>query len=83
MKSRKRYGYVNRALPEAELDGFVGTLAQRIDSCDRRAIAAAKNLVNENRWPEGLGTLVETQSPRGDPQLHRAGKSTLPNPNGS
>jgi enoyl-CoA hydratase/carnithine racemase len=95
---------VNRALPDAELDGFVDALARRIASFDRRAIAAAKNLINqvslpsadqlldaissfetaltgaeaqrliqtllerglqqdvdfENRWPEVLGTLVET-----------------------
>ncbi len=100
----ERYGYVNRALPEAELDGFVDALARRIASFDRRAITAAKNLVNqvslpsadrlldaitsfetaltwseaqqriqallerglqrdfdfEKRWPEVLGTLLET-----------------------
>src|SRR5246127_2075573 len=47
----ERYGYVNRALPEAELDGFVDTLARRIASFDRRAIAAAKNLVNQVSLP--------------------------------
>src|ERR1700732_3398347 len=34
----ERYGYVNRALPDAELDGFVDALARRIASFDRRAI---------------------------------------------
>jgi enoyl-CoA hydratase/carnithine racemase len=47
----ERYGYVNRALPDAELDGFVDTLARRIASFDRRAIAAAKNLVNQVSLP--------------------------------
>src|ERR1700676_2520613 len=100
----ERYGYVNRALPDSELDGFVDALARRIASFDRRAIAAAKSLVNqvslpsmdrlldsitsfgtaltwpeaqqriqallerglqrdvdfEKRWPEVLGTLLET-----------------------
>ncbi len=100
----ERYGYVNRALPDAELDGFVDALARRIASFDRRAVAAAKHLVNqvslpsadhllgalnsfltaltwpeaqqrieillrrglqrdsgfERRWPEVLGTLLET-----------------------
>jgi len=46
-----RYGYVNRALPDAELDGFVDVLARRIASFDRRAVAAAKNLVNEVSLP--------------------------------
>ena len=47
----ERYGYVNRALPDAELDGFVDTLARRIASFDRRAVAAAKNLVNRVSLP--------------------------------
>src|SRR6202163_2877340 len=47
----ERYGYVNRALPDAELDGFVDVLARRIASFDRRAIAAAKNLVNHVSLP--------------------------------
>jgi enoyl-CoA hydratase/carnithine racemase len=47
----ERYGYVNRALPNAELDGFVDALARRIASFDRRAIAAAKHLVNQGSLP--------------------------------
>src|SRR6266849_7045636 len=47
----ERYGYVNRALPGAELDGFVDALARRIASFDRRAIASAKNLVNQGSLP--------------------------------
>src|SRR6266446_10065586 len=46
-----RYGYVNRALPDAELDGFVDVLARRIASFDGRAIAAAKNLINQVSLP--------------------------------
>src|SRR6202023_1093668 len=47
----ERYGYVNRALPDAELDNFVDALARRIASFDRGAIAAAKNLVNQVSLP--------------------------------
>jgi enoyl-CoA hydratase/carnithine racemase len=47
----ERYGYVNRSLPDAELDGFVDALARRIASFDRRALAAAKLLVNEVSLP--------------------------------
>ena len=47
----ERYGYVNRALPDAELDRFVDALARRIASFDRRAIAAAKKLVNQVSLP--------------------------------
>src|ERR1700752_2872663 len=47
----ERYGYINRALADAELDGFVDTFARRIASFDRRAIAAAKNLINQVSLP--------------------------------
>lgn len=47
----ERYGYINRALPDAELDGFVDALARRIASFDRPAIAAAKNLINQVSLP--------------------------------
>ena len=45
------YGYVNRALPDAELDAFVDALATRIASFDKRAIADTKHLVNLNSLP--------------------------------
>jgi enoyl-CoA hydratase/carnithine racemase len=47
----ERYGYVNRALPDAELDGFVDALARRISSFDRPAIATAKRLINDVSLP--------------------------------
>src|ERR1700722_5975897 len=47
----ERYGYINRALPDAELDGFVDALARRIASYDRHPIAAAKSLVNQVSLP--------------------------------
>jgi enoyl-CoA hydratase/carnithine racemase len=50
-EAAERYGYVNRALPDAELDGFVDLLARRIASFDRRPIAAAKNLINQVSLP--------------------------------
>jgi enoyl-CoA hydratase/carnithine racemase len=40
------YGYVNRALPDAELDDFVDALATRIASFDKWAISNTKRLVN-------------------------------------
>jgi enoyl-CoA hydratase/carnithine racemase len=47
----ERYGYVNRALLDAELDGFVDALARRIVSFDRRPLATAKNLINQVSLP--------------------------------
>ncbi len=41
----ERYGYVNRALPAHEIDGFVKTLAYRIASFPSEAIALAKQAV--------------------------------------
>ncbi len=40
------YGYINRALPDTELDGFVDALATRIASFDKQAIAETKRLAN-------------------------------------
>jgi len=42
----ERYGYFNRALPDAELDAFVEALAMRVASFDKQAIAETKNFVN-------------------------------------
>ena len=47
----ERIGYVNRSLPDAELDGFVDALATRIASFDKWAIANTKRLVNANSLP--------------------------------
>jgi len=47
----ERYGYVNRALPDAELDTFVDALALRISSFDKQAIAETKHLANVSTLP--------------------------------
>ena len=46
------YGYVNRSLPDAELDAFVDALATRIASFDRWAIANTKRLTNTTLPPD-------------------------------
>jgi enoyl-CoA hydratase/carnithine racemase len=46
------YGYVNRALPDAELDAFVDALAIRISRFDKWAIANTKRLVNTSLPPD-------------------------------
>jgi enoyl-CoA hydratase/carnithine racemase len=45
------YGYVNRSLPDSELDGFVDAFAMRIASFDKQAIAETKHLVNVASLP--------------------------------
>lgn len=47
----ERYGYVNRALPDARLDAFVDTLARRIAGFDKQAIADIKRLVDASSLP--------------------------------
>src|SRR5580765_3887142 len=47
----ERYGYVNRALPDAELDAFVDAMARRIAGFDKQSIAEIKGLVNLNSLP--------------------------------
>ena len=54
------YGWINRALPDAELDDFVDNLARRIASFDKPAVAEAKRLVNRRTKPPAED-LVETQ----------------------
>ena len=56
----ERYGWINRALPDAELDGFVDRLARRIASFDREPLAEVKRLVNRDSLPS-LDRLQETQ----------------------
>jgi enoyl-CoA hydratase/carnithine racemase len=46
------YGYVNRALPDADLDAFVEALATRIAKFDKWAIANTKRLVNTSLPPD-------------------------------
>src|SRR6204780_2933821 len=63
------YGYINRALPDADLDAFVEALATRIAKFDKWAIANTKRLVNtslprtSNSAPGGMPALL----PSGDP----------------
>ena len=47
----EHYGYINRALPDADLDAFVDALATRIASFDKWAISNTKRLVNAASLP--------------------------------
>jgi enoyl-CoA hydratase/carnithine racemase len=55
----ERYGYVNRSLADAELDGFVEALAVRIASFDKQAIAETKRLVDVASLPPDAEILPE------------------------
>jgi enoyl-CoA hydratase/carnithine racemase len=67
----ERYGWVNRAIPDAELDAFVDNLARRIASFDGRALELAKKSVNARagiasdaeRWSSNHAFLASTKWP--------------------
>ncbi len=66
----ERYGYVNRALPDAELDGFVDALARRISTFDKQSLSDIKKLVNSASLPpdeafaaEWSGFIASVQRP--------------------
>jgi enoyl-CoA hydratase/carnithine racemase len=42
----EKYGWVNRSIPDAELDAFVDNFARRVGSFEKRALELAKKLVN-------------------------------------
>jgi hypothetical protein len=47
----ERYGWINRALPDADLDAFVARLARRIASFPADAVRSAKRVLNELSLP--------------------------------
>lgn len=57
----ERYGYVNRAVPDAELDTFVDDFARRVASFDRQPIVAGKELVNKV-GPPAVERLLDAQN---------------------
>jgi enoyl-CoA hydratase/carnithine racemase len=42
----ERYGFVNRSIPDADLDAFVHTLATRMSRFEKRALETGKKMVN-------------------------------------
>jgi enoyl-CoA hydratase/carnithine racemase len=47
----ERWGWVTRALPDAELDGFVDRIVERLASFDRVSLASAKTMINRATLP--------------------------------
>jgi len=56
------YGYVNRSLPDSQLDSFVDALAERISSFDKQAIAETKRLVDLNSLPQDAEIVPEWEA---------------------
>ncbi|WP_371477301.1 enoyl-CoA hydratase/isomerase family protein [Kitasatospora sp. NBC_00315] len=59
-ETAERYGWVNRALPADELDGFVERLALRIARYPAAALRAAKLAVEASELPLREGLMVES-----------------------
>ena len=57
-ETAERYGWINRAIPDAELDNFVANFVRRILSFDSQALNATKSILNQN----GLPRQAELQS---------------------
>ncbi len=56
----ERYGWVNRALPDAELDDYVDRLARRIATFDAAAIATAKQLIGKRQRTPAEAELADS-----------------------
>jgi enoyl-CoA hydratase/carnithine racemase len=54
------YGWVNRAVPDAELDAVVDQFARRLASFDREALRAIKEIINQEAPPPSRADLVAT-----------------------
>jgi enoyl-CoA hydratase/carnithine racemase len=84
----ERYGYVNRALPDAELDHFVDALARRIARFDKQSIADIKRLVDIStlppdseigaEWDAFLASVQRPQAQQNIKRLMKMGLQTKP-----
>ncbi|HEY5833411.1 enoyl-CoA hydratase/isomerase family protein [Streptomyces sp.] len=45
-ETAERYGWINRAVPDAELDQFVERYARRVASFDKEALTSVKEIIN-------------------------------------
>lgn len=55
------YGWVNRAIADADLDTFVDNLARKIASFDRKVISTIKSIINERAVNPRNEHIMETQ----------------------
>jgi enoyl-CoA hydratase/carnithine racemase len=58
----ERYGWVNRSIPDADLDAFVERFAARLAGFDRRAIATAKQIITERTGLPEPADLAATEA---------------------
>ncbi len=58
----ERYGWVNRSIPDADLDAFVERFADRLTRFDRRAIATAKQIISARTGLPAPADLAATEA---------------------
>jgi enoyl-CoA hydratase/carnithine racemase len=58
----ERYGWINRAVPDIELDAFVERFALRVASFDIEALQAIKQVLNEEIPPPSRQSLAATHT---------------------
>src|SRR5882757_8914821 len=51
-ETAERYGWINRAVPDSDLDAFVANFVARVVSFDKQALAAAKSFINATGLPD-------------------------------
>jgi enoyl-CoA hydratase/carnithine racemase len=56
------YGWINRAIPDGDLESFVSALAQRIASFPPAAVIGAKQRINAATLPENDEILIDAQT---------------------
>ncbi|WFE30067.1 enoyl-CoA hydratase/isomerase family protein [Solwaraspora sp. WMMD791] len=74
----EQYGWVTRAIPDAELDDFVDAVARRIASFDKQAITAVKAEVNRSTLPPEenlLASFVESARSAAGPVAQARGRA--------
>jgi enoyl-CoA hydratase/carnithine racemase len=59
-RTAESYGWINRAIPDAEFEGFVEAFTRRVLSFDKRAIGEIKRLVNAHTDRPTVWQLDET-----------------------
>jgi enoyl-CoA hydratase/carnithine racemase len=58
----ERYGWINRALPDAQLSSFVDRIARRIDGSERAALVRAKAQINKRANTPSDEDLLEART---------------------
>jgi enoyl-CoA hydratase/carnithine racemase len=56
------YGWINRSIPDEELDGFVDQFAKRVASFEKEAIAAAKKIIYKRTGLAKTEEFIESES---------------------